>query len=135
MKNILITFFKVSGLTMIAGLSSFLVLLLLFNDILRESFFLIFVAVFLGGFTTFASFLLIYLPIYYLKKNLFEQESVNKLYERFLPIVITPFTLFTFIFMISIPDEFFKGDMLLIFILGYIITYFSFYQFIRFMKN
>jgi hypothetical protein len=135
MKNILITFFKVSGLTMIAGLSFFLLLLLLFNDILRESYFLVFIAIFLGGFTVLVSFLVIYLPIYYLRKNLFEQESVNQLYERFLPIAISPLTFIAFLFMISTPHDFFSGDTMLVFILGYIITYFSFYQFIRFMKN
>lgn len=135
MKNILITFFKVSGLTMIAGLSSFLLLLLLFNDILRESFFLIFIAIFLGGFTVFVSFLVLYLPIYYLRKNLFEQEGVNQLYERFLPIVMIPLTIIAFLFMMSSPRDFFSGEGMLVFILGYIITYFSFYQFIRFMKN
>src|SRR5438045_2306188 len=107
MKNIIISFFKVSGLTMITGLLSFLFLLILFNDQIMNNTLLIFLVIFLGGLTMFISFLLIYLPIFYLKKDLFEKESTKDLFERFIPIVLIPISIICSLFMIINPGDFF----------------------------
>lgn len=135
MNHIIIAFFKVCGLTMIMALSVSFLLHLISFDITGHSLFFILAVIFFGGLTTIGSILLVYLPIYYLNKEIFKQENLRGIFERFAPIVILPVTITAIIFSIAAPHDFFDADVLLVFLMEYIIIYFSFYQFIRYVKE
>lgn len=135
MNHIIIAFFKVCGLTMIMALTISFLLHLVSYDVTGHSIFFIFAVIIFGGLTTIGSILLIYLPIYYLNKEIFKQESLKYIFERFAPVVILPVTIVALISSIAVPHDFFDPDVLLTFLMEYIIIYFSFYQFIRYVKE
>jgi hypothetical protein len=140
MKRIIITFLKVSGLTMISGWVIFFLLLLLFNDsnnqnIANEIIVPIIIFFFLGGLTVTFSFIVLYLPIYYLQKNNFEKGSTLVLFDTYLPIVIIPITIIFSIALISDPRYLTDGEFTMTFLNGYFLCCFSFWLFIKFIKE
>jgi hypothetical protein len=140
MKKIIVTFLKVSGLSMIGGWAIFFFLLLLFSNATNENvsneiIIPIIIFALLGGLTVTFIFIFLYLPIYYLQKINFEKESILVLFDTYLPIVLIPITVVYSIFIISDPRLFNDSEFIMTFLDGYFLCCFGFWLFIKFIKE